>query len=1188
MNLVVEPSASYFDPLSHTHTDVDLDLGLESMYKLESLGIDEEADQGSIDVVFTKKFQESICFRDGRYHVELPWYEEVLKAVPSNHHVALAALHRVKKRLEAQGLSAEYGKIFQQYEEEGIIEPIHVEYRDFHKYIWIPHRPVVKTQAQVTTKIRPVFNCSLKVGDSPSLNQASYPGVDLLASLFRLLLQFRTNKFVVIADIAKAFLQIRLKLEEDRNRFCFFWEENGELRMYRYASIIFGLAVSPYVLGAVIQHHARQYPSDLCSSLLMNNLYMDNFLYTSSSLDSLQEIYHLTTSRMKEGGFDLCSWNSNSVELRELFEREGNPSKHQCSEEKVLGYLFDISSDLLRLSDFVLGNVTTKRQLLSEIAKVFDPLSLFLPVTIRGRLLMKKTWEQEMGWDDEIDQELKDSWEKLRLDLDSLKEVTFPRSCFETEDPDLTFNIFCDASMACYGFVVYISSSTKSPFILWSKGKVAPAKGRTLPCLELLAVFLALKCLPQVLNSFPGTAVKTLNVFSDSQITIAWLKNGAKNNKSVFVRNRLQDIRRMTSSLKQDHSLLPEFHFVRSEDNPADLLTRGISLAEFKKKFEFWSRGPEWLPHDSIYWPNSDEEALNAGASSSVFVTMERNRDPPVVNFSKFSSFDSLIRVCSLLFKFAALTRGISVDHDFQSRLYCLKVMQQESFAKELEFLKRVGENPSTQDSPPDLVRNLNLFLDDFGLIRSKGRLSRSNHYDFEVLNPILLGKRHHLTLLIIRQSHYECKHLGIQATLTRLRLRGFWITSARSTIKRVLSECIVCKKFNSFSYQYPRFTNFSRAQVELFRPFKHVGIDFTKHWWVKVKGSPQAQKMFILVYTCLNIRAVHLDLIPDMSSSSFVQSFQRFVSRFGIPDFLYSDNARSFIQGADAIESFVASENGAEFLRKNQIQHRRIPLYSPWVGSLWERLIRTVKSCLYKTIGRSSLEFYDFVTILSDISDAINSRPLTYTSGDNDIVPLTPNCFLKPHAKTSMALPGTGSSDPFWKSPASSRNALLRSLQKTSERFEELRTRWYEEYLLSLRESSRDLYQTKWDNLVKPDDVVLIRSPVKERPYWQMGVVTSLVHGDDGKVRSVFVRTPGGQTNLYPIKHLYPLELSLTHSGNRPSDASRTSSQVVPVVTPSSSSVPSITVASPRPQRRAAVKARQQFVQSDSSEESD
>ena len=108
---------------------------------------------------------------------------------------------------------------------------------------------------------------------------------------------------------------------------------------------------------------------------------------------------------------------------------------------------------------------------------------------------------------------MKDSWEKLRLDLDSLKEVTFPRSCFETEDPDLTFNIFCDASMACYGFVVYISSSTKSPFILWSKGKVAPAKGRTLPCLELLAVFLALKCLPQVLNSFPGTAVKTLNVF---------------------------------------------------------------------------------------------------------------------------------------------------------------------------------------------------------------------------------------------------------------------------------------------------------------------------------------------------------------------------------------------------------------------------------------------------------------------------------------------------------------------------------------------------------------------------------------------------------------------------------------------------------------------------------------------------
>lgn len=167
---------------------------------------------------------------------------------------------------------------------------------------------------------------------------------------------------------------------------------------------------------------------------------------------------------------------------------------------------------------------------------------------------------------------------------------------------------------------------------------------------------------------------------------------------------------------------------------------------------------------------------------------VEKPKSTPILDISKFSSFHSLIRVCSLLYKFAALTRGISLDHNLKSRIFCLSVMQRESFPKELEFLKKIREDSSCQDSPPDLVKHLNLFLDDNDLIRSKGRLSRSNHYDFDVLHPILLGKRHHLTLLIIRNSHYECKHLGIQATLTHLRLRGYWITSARSTIKRVLS----------------------------------------------------------------------------------------------------------------------------------------------------------------------------------------------------------------------------------------------------------------------------------------------------------------------------------------------------------------------------------------------------------------
>src|SRR5678816_4210469 len=125
-----------------------------------------------------------------------------------------------------------------------------------------------------------------------------------------------------------------------------------------------------------------------------------------------------------------------------------------------------------------------------------------------------------MGWDDIIAPEIKNSWEKLSKDLNSLKEVSFRRSSLESSDSDLSIHIFCDASTVAYGFVVYVSSAAEGPNLLWSKGKIAPAKGRTLPCLELLSVFLGLKCLPQMLSGLSGVKFKELNIFSDSQITL--------------------------------------------------------------------------------------------------------------------------------------------------------------------------------------------------------------------------------------------------------------------------------------------------------------------------------------------------------------------------------------------------------------------------------------------------------------------------------------------------------------------------------------------------------------------------------------------------------------------------------------------------------------------------------------------
>ena len=127
-----------------------------------------------------------------------------------------------------------YQEVFDKQLEDGIIDEVKVNPSNYDNHIWIPHRPVIRTEEQVTTKIRPVFNCSLKTEETlPSLNEAAYPGIDLMGSVLKLLFfYFKTNKIVMLSDIKQAFLMVKLKNEVDKNMFCFFWKRGDKLVAY--------------------------------------------------------------------------------------------------------------------------------------------------------------------------------------------------------------------------------------------------------------------------------------------------------------------------------------------------------------------------------------------------------------------------------------------------------------------------------------------------------------------------------------------------------------------------------------------------------------------------------------------------------------------------------------------------------------------------------------------------------------------------------------------------------------------------------------------------------------------------------------------------------------------------------------------------------------------------------------------
>ena len=1177
VNFVIEPRKSYPSPLPHIYENSDVEQGVDQLFKLESIGISPDDEEISKeDKSRIKKFKDTIELRNNRYYVDLPWLENKIKDVPSNHEIALRVLHRVVSSLKNKKLINIYSNVFKQQLKDGIIEKINVKPEDYYKHIWIPHRPIIKTEQQVTTKVRPVFNCSLKVGSTPSINEAAFTGIDLMSPLLSLLLKFRTNKYTLISDIKQAFLQIKIKTEEDRNRFSFFWiDDDDQLVMYRYASIVFGFTSSPFILNYVIKHHISKYNQDLFSKILQENFYVDNLIVTTDDPKMLFQFYDEANSRMEEGGFVLRSWNSNFVKLQKKMKLDKKFVEHHSEEERLLGYSVNIAADSMKLSDFKLNKLSnTKRQVLSQVSKVFDPLGFFTPVTLRGRLLMRSLWLSKIEWDERISNEQVSLWLSLFGDLEKLKDISIPRCGYVSSTAENNLVVFCDAAKSSYGFLVYLLNH-QSNFI-FSKAKVAPLKQRSIPSLELLAVYLAFKCIFSILASYDQILFKNIYFFIDAQVVISWIVSKNFKTKQSFIKNRVSDIHQMKNEISKKYDVNILFKYINTAENPADLITRGISTNTFVNKIPFWLHGPDWLVYDPSDWPQHSLNCLSNDSKDEVLsfpTTIEpSSEDINLISIDKFSSLHKLLKVTSYVFKYANYYLKQNLVPYNKAKLYWIKLMQKQCFSREINFLL----NSPNSRNIPNLVNQLCLFLDQDGVLRSKGRINKNLLYNFEVINPILLDKEHHFTYLIIMDTHVNCKHLGVQTTMNTIRLKGFWIPKSRQAVKKAISGCYQCKKYNSFSFRYPKMTNMSKDRMNFVHPFQHVGIDFTGHLFVK-NDTGIEEKMYILIYTCLNIRAVHIDLLPDMSALSVCLSFQRFCNIYSIPKKLYSDNAKSFIKTGDLLFESLSSDIFKDHLIRNNIQHIKIPLFSAWVGSMWERLIRTVKSCLYKTIHRSKTNYFQLLTILSNIKNVINSRPLTYTSSNEELEVISPNSFLKPFGNANLVYYSDETStvlDPV------DHGDLINTLNVQKEMFDHFKEKWNETYLLSLREQSRDLYQSCWTNRVKIGDVVLVKSPIKTRPFWLLGRIMDVVVGGDGKIRSVKVRKGDGVTGQYSICHLYPLELSLIQNSSASESQSNPETEVV--LNQDQIKDPEINTGAAgqkRPPRRAAIKFKQ-FIQ--------
>ena len=297
-------------------------------------------------------------------------------------------------------------------------------------------------------------------------------------------------------------------------------------------------------------------------------------------------------------------------------------------------------------------------------------------------------------------------------------------------------------------------------------------------------------------------------------------------------------------------------------------------------------------------------------------------------------------------------------------------------------------------------------------------------------------------------------------------------------------------------------------------------------------------------MFTFFSGRTIHIELLHNMSDKSFVLALILFTNLFGIPECIFRDNARSFVAGCNIVKKYLTSVEFHDRFGTFEIKHFTILLYAQLMGSVWEQMIKTIKLNLYKAVGRKAVEFYDLLTLFSDMQNVINSRLLTYRcSSDMETDIIAPVNFISPYIKERLILRmDEDESSTFFNSSSNSENV---SSLRIRDDMLDVSAPFYDEYLLRLGEQCKDLYQCEFENKMKVGDIELIKNPAKTRPYWRFGRVLSLNIGDDGNVRFVNQKKGDGSKLIHSIKHLYTLKLSFTHNGptrNAEVDSSATS----------------------------------------------
>jgi len=518
---------------------------------------------------------------------------------------------------------------------------------------YLPHH-VVKKKKRGETKWRIVFDGSSHQDHAPSLSDALEIGPNLLPEILATLLRFRLYPVGIIRDIGQAFLQLIIN-RRDRDLTRFFWyrvfkDEDGnydttrEIITYRFTRLPFGLTCSPFLLSATIRELADMYKAEFptAAALVDNSTFMDDFAAGAENDDCVTKLYDELIHLMNRIRLPIAKWPTNSTHLKDVWRAEGVNFKEVT---QTLGIDWDTESDTFSMEprdvsgEYVEGP-NTKRQVLQPTARFYDLLGLLSPVSVVGKCLFQDTWCTGLAWDELLPSDLGALWNTWVSTLPHLAHLRVPRWVEIVDRSHSQVHVFCDASQRAYGAALYIRSCMVDNSVVHlacSKNRLAPVKTVTLPQLELLAALVGARLLHYICQA-TRIDITEATLWTDSTVALGWIRQDP-NRWKTFVCNRVTEI--------QSYTTPSQWRQCAGKDNPADLLSRGVT-AEQLKAIDVWWRGPSWLTQPQQHWPpntSSVEVSLSEGKGSA-------NHPVKLLDPTRYSSYWKLLRVTAWILRF--------------------------------------------------------------------------------------------------------------------------------------------------------------------------------------------------------------------------------------------------------------------------------------------------------------------------------------------------------------------------------------------------------------------------------------------------------------------------------------------------------------------------------------------------------